>query len=391
MSSPQRIYLDNAATSWPKPPAVLDAVDRYLRELGAPAGRSGYREAAEVERRVRDTRRHTAQLIGAEDPKRVVLTAGCTDSLNLALHGLLRTGDHVVTTVMEHNSVLRPLRHLQDHRGVEITHVGCSEEGFVDLEALAGAIRPSTRLIAMIHASNVTGALQPIAKVAEIARKHRVLLLIDAAQSLGVEPIDVKGLGIDLLAGPGHKGLLGPLGVGILYFGEGVEQQVESFRQGGTGTQSEDDRQPLSLPDKYESGNLNVPGILGLEAGVQFLREHIVSAIRRQETELASRLVEGLGRIEGVTLHGPRDPQMRVGVVSISVAGFDPHEIASTLDAVYAIQVRSGLHCAPLMHRALGTLDRGGTVRLSLGPFTTEEHIDRTVSAIAEISRAAGI
>jgi cysteine desulfurase family protein len=389
MSNRERIYLDNAATSWPKPPAVADAVDRYLRKLGAPAGRSGYREAAEVERRIRDTRRHTAQLIGADDPKRVVFTAGCTDSLNLALHGLLQTGDHVVTTVIEHNSVLRPLRHLQDHRGVEITHVGCSDEGFVDVDALVRAVRPSTRLIALIHASNVTGALQPIERVAEIARQHRALLLVDAAQSLGSEPIDVKGLGIDLLAGPGHKGLLGPLGVGILYLRAGVEEHVESCRQGGTGTQSEDDRQPRSLPDKYESGNFNVPGILGLEAALQFLRERTISALRRHETELTARLMDGLARIDGVTLHGPRDPRLRVGVISVSVAGFDPHEIASTLDATYAVQVRSGLHCAPLMHRALGTLERGGTVRLSLGPYTTDEHIDRTVAAIGEISHAA--
>jgi selenocysteine lyase/cysteine desulfurase len=241
----------------------------------------------------------------------------------------------------------------------------------------------------MIHASNVTGALQPIQQVAEIARARRVLLLIDAAQSLGAAPIDVKGMGIDLLAGPGHKGLLGPLGVGILYFGPGIEDQVESFRQGGTGTQSEDDHQPVSLPDKYESGNFNVPGILGLEAALQFLRERTISAVRRHETDLIARLMDGLGRIDGVTIHGPRDPQRRVGVVSVSVTGFDAHEIASTLDAVYAVQVRSGLHCAPLMHRALGTLVRGGTVRLSLGPFTTEEHIDRTVSAIGEISHAA--
>jgi cysteine desulfurase family protein len=389
MTAPGRIYLDNAATSWPKPAGVADAVDRYLRVLGAPAGRSGYREAAEVERRIADTRRQAALLIGAGDPNRVVFTAGCTDALNLALHGLLRPGDHVVTTVMEHNSVLRPLRHLRDHRGVEVTQVGCSDEGFVDVDALAAATGPSTRLIALIHASNVTGALQPVEKAAEIAHAAHALLLVDGAQSLGVEPINVQRLGIDLLAGSGHKGLLGLLGIGILYIGPGIEQRMEGLRQGGTGTNSEDDHQPTSLPHKYESGSSNVPGILGLEAGLQFLRERTLSAIRRHEMELTARLMQGLARIDGVTVHGPQNLSQRLGVVSITVAGFDPHEIASTLDAVYSVQVRSGLHCAPLMHRALGTLNRGGTVRLSLGPFTTDEQIDRAVTAIEEISHAA--
>jgi selenocysteine lyase/cysteine desulfurase len=215
------------------------------------------------------------------------------------------------------------------------------------------------------------------------------MFLVDAAQSLGSEPVDVSTMGIDLLAAPCHKGLLGLLGLGILCVGPRAEEHLESVRQGGTGTQSEDDHQPTTLPHKFESGNANVPGILALEAGLGFLRERTVARIRREELQLTGRLLEELARIRGVTLHGPRHSERRVGVVSLTIDGFDPHEVASTLDAVHSIQVRSGLHCAPQMHRALGTLDRGGTVRLSLGPFTTSDHIDRTVAAIAEIAHSA--
>ncbi len=387
MNAPERIYLDNAATSWPKPDATIKAVERYLRELGAPAGRSSYREAVEVERRIRDTRRQLSQFIGADDAQRVAFTGGCTDSLNMAIHGLLCRGDHVVTTVAEHNSVLRPLKYLEDHRQLQVTRVGVSPEGLVDVDALAAAIRPDTRLIALIHTSNVTGALQPVEKVAQLAHEHGALFLVDAAQSLGTQRIDVSSMGIDLLAGPAHKGLLGPLGLGVLYVAPGVDDQIESLRQGGTGTQSEDDHQPDALPYKFESGNSNVPGILGLQASLGYLHERTVADIRSDEMKLTALLIEGLTRIDGLKIYGPKDPERRIGVVSVTLDGFDPHEIASTLDAVYSIQVRSGLHCAPLMHRALGTIGRGGTVRVSLGPFTTRDHIDRTLAAFNEIAR----
>jgi selenocysteine lyase/cysteine desulfurase len=305
------------------------------------------------------------------------------------LHGLLRPGDHVVTSLAEHNSVLRPLRFLEETRSVEVSRVGISTEGYVDIDALAAAVRPTTKLVALIHASNVTGSLQPIDRVAQIAHQSGALFLVDAAQSLGTTTVDVAAMGIDLLAAPSHKGLLGTLGLGVLYVGAKAERHLESVRQGGTGTQSEDDHQPTSLPYKFESGNANVPGIVGLEAGLEYLRERTIIGIRRKELELTGCLREGLARIRGVNLHGPGESDPRVGVVSLTIDGFDPHEVASTLDAVYSIQVRSGLHCAPSMHRALGTLDRGGTVRLSLGPFTTREHVDRTVSAIAEIAGSA--
>jgi cysteine desulfurase family protein len=367
---------------------VYAAVDRYQRELGAPAGRSSYREASEVERLVRDARRQVAVLLGVADPRRIIFTSNGTDSLNLALHGLLRTGDHVVTTVVEHNSVLRPLRQLETVRGVEVTRVSCSAQGIVDVDDLRHAIQPHTRLIALCHVSNVTGAIQPAQEAAQLARQHGALLLLDAAQSLGHLPISVDALGVDLLAAPGHKGLLGPLGTGVLYVRPGLEQHLEPQRQGGTGTQSEQDIQPATLPDRYESGNHCVPGLVGLGAGVAYLQQRGIDDIRRHEQQLLQRLIDGVRRLSGVTVHGPADPRRQSGVVSLTVAGYDPQEVAALLDSAYSVQVRSGLHCAPRMHAALGTAAGGGTVRFSVGPFNSGEHIDRVIGALEEIASA---
>lgn len=388
-SAVTRIYLDNAATSWPKPAAVYDAVDQYQRSVGAAAGRGAYREAVEVERRLLETRRSVARLIGAADARRVIFTCNGTDSLNLALQGVLRKGDHVVTSVVEHNSTLRPLRYLESHRGVEVTRVRCDSTGTVDVADVRAALRPTTRLIAIVHASNVTGALQPLAEIGQLAKQYGVLFLVDAAQSLGHVPLPVDQLPIDLLAAPGHKGLLGPLGTGILYIAPEIEQQLEPLRQGGTGTVSESDEQPATLPDRYESGNHNVPGLVGLGVGVDFLLKQDLTAMRQRECQLTQRLLDGLGEISGVKLWGPASAMQRVGVVSFQVASYDPQEVAAHLDAAYAIQVRAGFHCAPLLHEALGTSRLGGTARISLGPFTTDTDIDAAVRAVAELAALA--
>jgi len=388
MSNHKRIYLDNAATSWPKPEAVYAIIDRYLRDLGAPAGRSAYREANEVERLINDARRRLAELLGAEEPSRVVFTCNCTDSLNLALHGILRNGDHVVTSVAEHNSVLRPLRYLEETADVQVTRVGCGSDGIIDPEDIRAAIRPNTRLIALVHASNVTGALQPVCEIGRLAREHDVRYLVDAAQSVGHVPVDVREIGADLLAGPGHKGLMGPLGIGFLYIAPGVEDRLRPIRQGGTGTQSVIDQQPSTMPDKYESGNHNVPAILGLGAALECLAERGLQDIRRHDQDLTRALVEGIQSIDGVTIHGPAELARRVGVVSTTIEGHDPQDLAMMLDTAYSIQVRAGLHCAPLMHQALSTADGGGTVRLSLGAFNTNEDVQAAVKAIREIASA---
>lgn len=385
MVPPERIYLDNAATSWPKPEAVYAAVDRYLRQSGAPAGRSAYRQASEAERLLEDARRRLAEWIGAEEPRRVVFTCNGTDALNLALHGLLRPGDHVVTSVVEHNSVLRPLRDLELREEVAVTRVGCDAQGRIDPDEVRRAVRTSTRLIALTHASNVTGAIQPIEEVGRVAREQEILLLVDAAQSLGHIPVDVRRLGAHLLAAPGHKGLLGPLGTGLLYIAPGVEEQLLPVRQGGTGTQSQDDRQPASLPDRYESGNPNVPGILGLGAALGYLQQRGIAELQQHESQLAAQLLEGLRSMSGVTVHGPQEAENRVGVVSITVDGWEPQELAAALDSAASVQVRAGLQCAPLMHRALGTDTRGGTLRYSPGAFTTPAQIDAALRTLGEI------
>lgn len=383
-----RIYLDNAATSWPKPEAVYNSVDRYLRQLGAPAGRSAYREAAEVERLILDARKHIAGLMGVSDPRRIIFTLNGTDSLNHVLHGYLRAGDHVVTSVCEHNSVLRPLRELAGERGVEVTRVPCDAEGLVDPAAIEAALRPKTKLIALIHVSNVTGAIQPVAEVGRIAATRGLRFLVDAAQSLGHIPFAVEQLGAHFLAAPGHKGLLGPLGSGVLYIAPGAEQSLAPLRQGGTGTQSESDRQPDSLPDKYEAGNHNVPGIVGLSEGAADVAERGLPAIAEHEQMLAARFLAGLESLSGLRVYGPRDVRQRAGVVSLSIDGYDPQEVASLLDVSYSIQVRSGLHCAPLMHQALGTDVLGGTVRFSFGSFNTPEQVDVAIQALGEITSA---
>jgi len=391
MQAARRIYLDNAATSWPKPAAVYTAIERAARELGAPAGRGVYREAVEVERLMVEARRRAAELVGVRDARHVIFTANGTDSLNLALHGLLRTGDHVVTSVVEHNSVLRPLRILERHNGVEVTRVGCDGAGCVSPGEIRRAIRSNTRLVALIHVSNVTGAIQPVEEVGRIAAEHGLLYLVDAAQSIGHFPFSLDGMHAHLLAAPGHKGMLGPLGTGLLWLDEGVAEQLRPTRQGGTGSQSGQDDQPDTLPDKFESGNHNVLGIAGLGAGLAWLQQRGLDAIRAHEVSLLTRLVDGLNDCKSVTVYGPADPALRCGVVSISIAGYDPQEAAMLLESAAMIQVRSGLHCAPEIHRALGSFDAGGTIRFSVGPFNTVEDIDMVIQCVSQIAATAAI
>jgi cysteine desulfurase family protein len=386
----KRIYLDNAATSWPKPEAVYAAVDRYQRDNGAAAGRGAYSHAAAAEKMVEAARAALARIMGASDSRQIIFTSNGTDSLNLAIHGLLRPGDHVICTHSDHNSVLRPLRFLEEHGGVEVTRVGCDQAGLVDPDDVRRALKSNTRLVAAIHASNVTGLLQPVAEIGRVVRGRGVRLLVDAAQTLGHIPLSVDELGADLLAAPGHKGLLGPLGTGVLYLRPGVEKELRSFRQGGTGTQSDEDRHPDPLPHKYEAGNLNVPGIVGLRAALSWIEEHGIDNIREQEQRLSQRLRRGFEAIPGVRTIGfpaPNAVDHSVGVVSIALEHYDPQEAAALLDSGFGVQVRAGLHCAPLMHRAMGTIEGGGTVRFSVGAFNTADDVDLAVAAVAEMAK----
>lgn len=357
-----------------------------MRTLGASAGRGTYREAAEADAAVAAARRQIATLIGAASPSQVVFTFNGTDSLNLALHGLLAHGGRVVTTAAEHNSVLRPLRLLEERGQIEVARVAVDGSGLVDAEEVRLALARGARLLTITHASNVTGAIQPVAELARVAHACGALVLVDAAQTAGELHIDVATLDCDLLAAPGHKGMLGPLGTGFLYIRPGIERELESFRQGGTGSESWQDRQPEGLPDKYESGNLNVPGLAGLCAAAGWLLARGVENIAEHARRLSQRLYEGLASIDGVRVYGPRDPAARVGIVSIGLEQLEPQAAAAALDTAFGIQTRAGLHCAPLMHAALGTLHGGGTLRFSVGPFNTDEEIARTVAAVEELA-----
>jgi cysteine desulfurase family protein len=394
--------LDHAATSWPKPETVYEAVDHYQREVGAPHGRSGYREALQSNRVIERARQGVAELIGADQAEQVIFTASGTDSLNLAIRGIVRHGDHVVTSVCEHNSVLRPLRALRETSDVSVSYVPCDGQGRLFPDDVRQVLRPHTRLVVIQHGSNVTGAIQPIESIAEVLSGHDAFLLVDAAQTAGHVPIDVQQMGVDLLATPGHKGLLGPLGTGILYLCPKVQRELRPLRMGGTGTHSNDDRQPDQLPDKFESGSHNLPGLAGLAAACDFLRDRGIATIHAQLTRQTSQLLNRLEDLSasstaGLKVHGPRldrpwashkspsegaAPSARTSVVSLTLMGYDPQEIAILLEASHGIQSRAGLHCAPKMHQALGTLAGGGTLRLSLGWSTTQDEIDQTVTAL---------
>ncbi len=378
------VYLDNAATTFPKPESVYRAVDHALRLIGVGPGRGGHGRGMEATRLVFEARETVASLFGVTDSSRVVFTHSATEALNLAVLGLLRPGDHVVSTTMEHNSLVRPL-HLMAQRGVEVTWVEGDRQGMVSPLQIGAAVRPTTRLVALSHCSNVTGSIQPIEEIGAMARKLGALLLVDAAQSAGVIPIDVSASPIDLLAVPGHKGLFGPQGTGLLYIGAGVE--LVPLMVGGTGSHSASIEQPDTLPEQFESGTLNTPGIAGLKAGVEFIRETGLDAIRKKEARLVGQTVEGLNSIPGVTVFGPQEPDKRGGVVSFTAAGRDPAQIGFLLDRDYDVGVRVGLHCAPFAHKTIGTYP-GGTVRVSPGFFTTDEDIDYFLKALRAITAA---
>jgi cysteine desulfurase/selenocysteine lyase len=378
------IYLDNAATSWPKPEVVYQTMDSFLREKGANPGRSGHDMAVAAEKVVEETRVLLGRLVNAADEKDIVFTLNCTDSLNLALKGLLKPGDHVITSSIGHNSLTRPLRKLE-HRGVGVTRLPpCSEEGFVSPADIEQAIGPSTRLIAVTHASNVSGVIQPVEEFGEVARRHDVALLVDAAQTVGALSIDVQASNVDLLAFPGHKGLLGPPGTGGLYMSKRVE--LEPLREGGTGTLSESEEQPTGRPHMYESGTPNTVGIAGLGAGVRYLMSRTLVDIQVHKKTLLDRLLDGLAATPAVTVYGPRDRARRLSVVAFNIEGWSPDEVGAVLDQAYDIKVRTGLHCAPAAHKVLGTYPHG-SVRVSVSCFNTVTEIDFLVDAVRKMAR----
>lgn len=377
------IYLDNAATSHPKPPEVYAAVLDAMQNIGASPGRGGYGLSLEASRLLFDTREAAAAFLGVADSSRVVFTRNATEALNLAVRGTLQPGDHVITSSMEHNSLLRPLFMLEKI-GVALTVVPADGEGLVNPDDIRRALRPTTRLVALSHVSNVTGGIQPVAAVADIARQAGALLLLDAAQSAGCLPIDMQAMGIDLLAAPGHKGLLGPQGTGLLAVAPHV--RLHPLLAGGTGSSSDQDVQPEGFPEGFEAGTHNLPGIAGLRAGIAFLATTGVTTVGDREREQGSYLRERLAQLPGCCLYGPQSAGQRLGLFSMTVNGWDSTALAFALDHEYGIAVRAGLHCAPRAHRTIGTYP-GGTLRISPGWFTTFEELDHCCTALATIIR----
>lgn len=359
-----------------------------MDEIGANPGRSGHRLSVEAARVVYEARESMAELVNAPDPLRVVFGSNATEALNLALNGLLRAGDHVVTSGMEHNSVMRPLRFLEQ-QGVSLTVVRCSADGMLDPADLQAAIRKNTRMIVMTHASNVTGTLMPVAEAGRIARERDILLLIDAAQTAGAVPIDMQAGRIDLLAFSGHKSLYGPMGTGGLVIGERVDvARFSPHKRGGTGSRSEHEQQPDFLPDAFESGTPNAVGLAGLAAGIRWVRETGVEKIRETELGLTAQLLDGLLSIPGVTVYGQRTARGRTATVSFEIDGLENSEAGLRLDDNYAILCRVGLHCAPAAHRSLGTFP-AGTIRFGLGAMNTEDQVEAALEAVASMSGRA--
>jgi cysteine desulfurase family protein len=374
------IYFDNAATSWPKPAAMMAAMIHYNEMIGASPGRSGHRRSLDAGRIILETRESLAELFGCDDSLRIAFTKNATEALNIALSGILNPGDHVITSNMEHNSVMRPLRYLES-QGVQLSVIPCSGDGRLDPEDVRAAIRPQTRLMVVTHASNVTGTIQPIAVLGKIARNHGILFCVDAAQTAGALPIHVDEMAIDLLAFSGHKSLFGPQGTGGLYIRKGIENQLRPLMMGGTGSRSEFEGQPDFMPDKYESGTPNTIGLAGLGAGVRFVLAEGVEAIRSKEEGLTARFLEGLAALSGVTVYGPPAAANRTAVVSFNIAGVSPSEAALELDERFGILCRPGLQCAPAAHRTIRTFPQG-TIRFGFGYFNTEEEISLALEAI---------
>jgi cysteine desulfurase family protein len=384
--SEKLIYLDNAATSHPKPEVVIRAMVAFMRDVGGNPGRSGHRLSIEAGRIVFAAREKIAALFGINDSSRVIFGQNATEAINQGLKGLLRRGDHVITSSMEHNSVMRPLRALEKE-GIEIAVVPCSREGFLNPEDVRKAIRKNSRMVVLNHASNVVGTLLPLKPVGEICRNHGILFLVDAAQTAGVIPIDLEKEKIDLLAFTGHKALFGPQGTGGLVIGQRVdEKNIKPLKRGGTGSRSEREEQPDFLPDLCESGTPNAVGLAGLRAGLEFVMEIGLEKIRIHERDLTQNFIKGLLAIPEAVVYGSGDAEKQCATVSFNLKNWMPSDLSFRLDEEFGILTRVGLHCAPSAHKTIGTFPEG-TVRVSLSYLNIEKEIEHTLQAIKTLAR----
>ncbi len=380
------IYLDHAATSWPKPPAVLEAVQHALLHESANPGRGSHRMAVQASRTLLKARQQLARLLDVRNPVDIAFTANTTVALNMAIFGYARPGDHVIATMTEHNSVWRPLEALKRSTGIQVTYIPVDAYGQLDLHEVEQAFTAQTRLLICNHSSNLLGSILPAAELAQLAHRHGARILLDIAQSAGHIPVKLQEWEIDMAAFPGHKGLLGPQGTGGLYIAP--ELDLSPWLYGGTGSQSEEADQPSVRPDRYEPGTPNTPGIAGLAAGVQYVLDQGIESIAAHEQQLVARLWDGLSDIKGLRVLGPAADEPRTGIVSFVMEQQDPAQIAFQLDRQYGIAVRAGMHCTPLAHRMAGTLATGA-VRASVGYGTTEQHVDQLLEAVQFIQRTA--
>jgi len=377
------IYMDNGATSYPKPEEVYTYMDAFYRKFGVNPGRSGYDLCMETGTLVDQTRRELTTFFNGDNPDRLCFSYNSTDALNLIIFGILKKGDHAITTTLEHNAVLRPLYHLIQDYGVEVDHIPFDGKGFVDPEDFRKKFKSNTRLVIVNHASNVVGTVQPIEAIGRLCKKNGITFAIDASQSAGKVPIDMKAMNIDIVAFTGHKSLLGPTGIGGLCVRKGIE--IRHTRAGGTGVKSAQRRHLDEYPYRLEYGTVNIQGVAGLHAGLQWVLGKKVDTIHSQEMALTRKLRDGLASIEGVKLYCQKDLRNHIAVLSFNIVGLEALDTSTMLDVEYNIACRSGLHCAPLVHEYLGTDKNGGSVRMSLGPFTTETHIEKVIEAVSQI------
>jgi len=377
------IYFNNAATTWPKPERVYNSMDRFFRNMGMNPGRSGASEVVDTARTVYDIREKTAEFFSIENSDHLVFNSGSTESLNTVIKGVLNAGDHVIITNMEHNSVIRPLQRLKEDIGIEISFVSLDKKsGEIDYKEFQSSIQKNTRLVVVSHASNVTGTVADIDRIVKIIDDKDILILLDGAQTAGVIPIDINNPKIDFLAVPGHKSLFGPPGIGALYIRD--PESLSPLKEGGTGTNSLNTYQPDVMPDRFEAGTINTVGIVGLGSGIDFINETGIKNIHRKEMDLTEKLLKGLNSIPEIKIYGKLKRESRVAVAAFNIEDMASHELAYILQNEYNIQVRSGLHCAPLLHKNLGTVKQG-MVRVSIGYFNKETEIDMFLNIIDNI------
>lgn len=380
----RKVYLDNAATSFPKPQSVIDAVVSFMTNIGASPGRGGYEQSLESGRIVLEAREIVNALFNGPGSDNVIFTQNITSSLNTVLKGMLKEGYHVITTSVEHNSVMRPLRRLERERGIRISTAQCKSDASLDPAEIEKLICPDTRAVVMTHASNLTGTILPVEEVGRICKKHGLYFIIDTAQTAGIIDIDFKRFNTDVIAFTGHKGLMGPQGTGGFVISDRANRITSPLIEGGTGSSSDMETQPEMLPDKFEGGTMNAAGIAGLKAGIEFINSVGIKNIRAHESELAEILIDGLNSIDGVSIYGPKDVRKQTATISINIDGFDPSEVSYILDSKYGIMTRSGIHCTPSCHRTIGTFPKGA-VRFSIGYFNTKEDIEYALDTLREI------